>query len=92
MTPLKLKRWRSEKYLKWIRTLSCKLCGAPGSEAHHLIGVSEGIMGGKAPDWQAMPLCRSCHNRTHAEPCQPQERWMRETLNEAFSTGVLKID
>jgi len=92
----KNKDWRSKKYCKWVASQPCKLCGYPESSPHHLIGVSgAGIMGGKAPDWQTMPLCdyRGCHKLVHKDK-QLQEyqwRWIVETLQEAVNQKKIEI-
>jgi hypothetical protein len=52
---------RNPKYLAWIRTLPCVVCGSRrGIEAAH---TGPHGMGQKAPDTSAIPLC-STHHRT----------------------------
>ena len=52
---------RNPKYLAWIRTLPCVVCGSPrGIEAAH---TGPHGMEQKAPDTSAIPLC-STHHRT----------------------------
>jgi hypothetical protein len=55
---------RSEKYLAYIRTLSCAGCGAPGPSDPHHFGA-RGV-GQKCGDYQTTPLCRGCHDSFHA--------------------------
>lgn len=78
------KRWRSEAYLKWVRSLPCCDCGALNCDAHHVIGLKWGLsgMGLTAPDNYAMPLCRDCHTWMHNCPHlqQLQPRWLKATL------------
>jgi hypothetical protein len=50
---------RSWRYLAWIRTLPCAVCGAQPSEAAHT--GSDGGMSMKASDYSAIPLCPNCH-------------------------------
>jgi len=59
----KVKIFRSEDYLDFIRDKPCLMCGAPPrSDAHHEpFGKAGWAI--KAPDSQAIPLCRGCHNR-----------------------------
>jgi hypothetical protein len=52
-----------ELYLRWIRSLPCCVCGhRPPSDAHHSTGAGMGL---KAPDREAMPLCRPHHQQFH---------------------------
>ena len=63
--------WRSEKYLAWVRTQPCLMCGGP-AEAHHIKGVGNFSGAGvKASDILTMPLCHKHHDAMHMEP----ERW-----------------
>lgn len=88
----KIKSWRSKKYLKWVKTLDCAICGIESSsEPHHGISIGMGGMGTKAPDSAVMPLCRVCHTQVHAEPhlWPSQWQWITETLMKAIDEGVL---
>lgn len=52
---------RDAKYLAFVRTHPCALCGKRfGIEAAHF---GPHGFGSKASDYQAMPLCRSCHRK-----------------------------
>jgi hypothetical protein len=56
-----MKPWRDSKYLRWIRTLPCVVCGSTRYiEAAHTgpHGISQ-----KSPDSSAIPLC-IIHHRT----------------------------
>src|SRR5215469_2831194 len=56
-----MKPWRDSKYLRWIRTLPCVVCGSTRYiEAAHTgpHGISQ-----KSPDSSAIPLC-VVHHRT----------------------------
>lgn len=55
--------WRSPRYLSWIRTLPCAICGRWPTEAAHT--GSRGL-GQKAPDFSAIPLCPQCHRLDRA--------------------------
>lgn len=68
------KRWRSEKYLAFVRSLPCCVCGATGGvAAHHMKGVFHLSGAGlTAPDSFAMPACdpffgsyNHCHQQIH---------------------------
>ncbi len=73
-TPLK-RKWRKKKpgddrkYLVWIRTLHCLLCGPDNpqttrTEAAHLgLSISRRGLSQKYPDSQSGPLCAR-HHRT----------------------------
>ena len=69
-------RFRSPKYLRFIREQRCVSCGATPSEAHHLKGVRylSGV-GLKAGDNYAVPLCRRCHSRLHEGRIEKEEQW-----------------
>jgi hypothetical protein len=57
---------RDLRYLEWIRTLPCCVCGMPGqSEAHH--EPPKGIGGGHSTDYDAVPLCLGDHRIRHGQ-------------------------
>lgn len=69
MTPVpKRKPVRDPKYLKWIRTQPCIVCGKEGeTEAAHIrIGAHAG-KGEKPGDDSCVPLCSDCHRWQHSE-------------------------
>lgn len=72
-----MKRYKSKKYLDYVRTLPCSLCGRPGpSVPHHLKGIGNmSGVGTKAGDQYTMPLCGDCHHRMHHEPELWPEQW-----------------
>jgi hypothetical protein len=65
-------RVKDETHLKWIRTLRCCICGAPGPDAAHirsanpLYGKRESGAGEKPSDKFSVPLCRPHHDEQHA--------------------------
>lgn len=76
-------RFRSERHLRFVRSLPCCACGVSPCDAHHMVGMhGVGGMGLKAEDSMAMPLCRACHMELHREPgwLQHQPRWLRHTI------------
>ena len=60
----KVKTYRSEAYLSFVRTFPCCVCGNTATDAHHT-GTNRG-MGIKANDLTAVPLCRKCHTELHS--------------------------
>jgi len=87
----KQKTYRNRAYLDWVKTLPCCHCLLPADDPHHIKTKGVGGEALSAPDFTAMPLCREHHNMVHAAPDDwPQARWMIETLNRAFSEGILK--
>jgi hypothetical protein len=86
------KRWRSEPYLKWVRSQPCCACATYGCDAHHVIGMHWNLsgMGLTAPDSFAMSLCRACHSLTHQNPKMQsmQPDWLRHTLR----MGIQQFD
>jgi hypothetical protein len=91
----KVKKFRSEKYKKFIRQKDCFFCDKPGpSDAHHE-SLDGGTMGGKPGDDTCLPLCRICHRKRHDK--WPDEFWgdinwqyERKRLNKEYEnkTGV----
>jgi len=87
----KVKAWRDKAYTDWVKTLPCCHCLHPADDPHHIKIKGVGGWALTAPDFTCMPLCRECHNSVQAFPkAFPQTRWMIETLDQAFSEGVLK--
>jgi hypothetical protein len=86
-------RWRSPKFLKWVRTLPCSYCGRQSDHAHHIIGRGQlGGMGTKAPDWACCGLCAECHRRLHdgsRELLDQQWEWIARTLGKAIDEKIL---
>ena len=84
-----MRAWKSEKYLKWIRTLPCAVCGAP-AEPHHLRQGFAGI-GQKSSDILTVPCCRTCHEEFHQGGFQElQLRLTLRTIDMAFREGIVK--
>jgi hypothetical protein len=81
--------WRSEKYLKFVRSLPCVVTGrTEGVVAHHLIGHGEGKMGGKTHDLFTMPLAADEHRRFHDDP----KGWEEKNGSQLFHVkNVLKM-
>ncbi|RUR52721.1 DUF968 domain-containing protein [Vreelandella populi] len=81
-------RYRSEKYLAFVRSLPCSVCGTDqGVVAHHLIGMwGMSGMGLKAPDSMTLPVCdgpgNTCHRLVHNNKAlrDQQPQWLRTTL------------
>jgi hypothetical protein len=49
---------RDWRYLAWIRSLPCLLCGCKAEAAHT---GNDGGTSQKASDYSAVPLCHHCH-------------------------------
>lgn len=64
----KLARWESKKYLKWVKSQCCCVCGNPADDPHHIIGHGQGGMGTKGHDLFCLPLCRGHHDELHRDP------------------------
>ena len=95
MSLQKEKPVRNKKYLRYVATLPCANCGLDDDTvvAHHIIGVGQGCMGGKASDLEVMPLCYDCHLEIHL--CshskgvrREQYKWVMETLIKAIKDEV----
>ena len=89
----KTKPWRSTKYLLWVKSLPCAVCGNLQVEAHHLKGCGgfSGV-GLRASDCLAVPLCRKCHNESHrAGSAEWQLIMVLKVLDRAFREGFFKV-
>lgn len=86
-------RWRSRKYLDWVKAQPCVICGAPADDPHHLVGLG-GLsgMGLTAPDQYVMPVCRFHHDEIHRTPelWPHQWEWITRTLAKAIEDGVFQ--
>lgn len=60
----RVNRIRSAKYLKYIRTKPCLICGGP-AEAHHLTHAQARAMASKNGDQWVVPLCHVHHMQLH---------------------------
>lgn len=95
MSFFKDKPYRNKKYLKWIDSLECCLCGKPADTHHHIIGIGDGGMGTKACDLLAMPVCSGidgCHEKFHRQDIHKslknsQWRYVSKTLQKAIKEG-----
>lgn len=57
---------RDERYLDYIRSLPCIVCGRRGAtQAHHLKDPKLCGMAQKAPDWATIPLCADVDGGCH---------------------------
>jgi hypothetical protein len=89
----KKNRWKSPKYIKWVKTLPCCISGKPADHAHHLIGMGNTSgMGLTAPDYFTIPLSAECHTKMHMFPDMQGDQWryIAETLAKAIDEGVIK--
>ena len=89
---MKVKPFRSKKYLKNIKKQRCVMCFSPSDDPHHAIGLGLGGMGTKAPDSSAMPMCRGCHTKIHNNPelWPKQWEWMWSTILKEISSDGLR--
>lgn len=56
---------KNNKYLNWVRSLNCCICGTDQTiHAHHLKGHGHGGSS-KADDRLTMPLCAEHHHELH---------------------------
>ena len=87
------------RYIHWIKEQNCCHCGAPADDPHHVIGIGAGIMGAKASDIHAVPLCREHHEWIHRElgkggrekiaATSMEFRWLLQTQDRAQAEGML---
>ena len=65
--PKRASRWRSQAHAKHVRSHSCANCGATSAIefAHVRLGSGAG-MGQRPDDWNAVGLCKPCHQQQHS--------------------------
>jgi len=90
---------RCTKYLRWVATLPCVVCGGE-SVAHHLIGHGKSGMGTKVSDFETFPLCGHHHTGDQGIHLLGWRRWeeiygcqtkhVRRTTEKAKVAGWLK--
>lgn len=52
---------KDAEYLSYVHNETCLICGKGGVEAHHTKLPELAGLGGKTPDYMAIPLCPKCH-------------------------------
>lgn len=64
--PKRASRWRSQAHASFVRSHACSVCGAtaPIEFAHVRLGSGAGI-GQRPDDFNAVSLCKDCHQRQH---------------------------
>ena len=89
--------WKSEAYLKFVRSLPCVITGKTTDiVAHHLIGHGEGKMGGKCHDLFTMPLHVDEHRKFHDDPKGWEELhgsqliYLKRTIGMALSRSACR--
>lgn len=65
MVNFKIPKFRSEKHLRFIRSLPCMVCLSFGSEAAHIRIFTDGGTSLKPSDHYTVPLCHRDHQRQH---------------------------
>lgn len=88
---------REHKYLDWIRSQECCVCGGE-SEAHHvkIKGLHLGGMGMKGPHLFSIPLCHTHHMSFHRDPKEwenlhgTQTFYLLKTLAVAEMAGLIR--
>lgn len=89
---------RSEKWLRWVKSQPCVVCGKGADDPHHLIGQGKGMMGGKADDLDCIPLCRHHHNELHQNVKAFEDKYgsqvelWHDFFLKALKIGALVVD
>ena len=69
----KPKKYRNKKYLEFIRSHPCIICGNPETDAHHIRRQEYGSGTGTKPhDYVTVPLCRYCHDPKNERCFNPE--------------------
>ncbi|NOR58439.1 MAG: DUF968 domain-containing protein [Sulfurimonas sp.] len=69
---------KNKEYLKSFGDKECSFCHTSPCEPHHLRMAGVTGTGLKAPDYMAIPICRSCHEDCHNGAINKQ--WQIEKL------------
>ncbi|EKT55481.1 DUF968 domain-containing protein [Providencia sneebia] len=91
----KPQRWTNDKYLQWVKSQPCCVCGDVADDAHHIIDYGLSGMGTKPHDFFVIPLCRVDHSELHRDPKEwekehgTQIEFFIKLVNKAFALGVL---
>lgn len=96
---LKLKKFRSKKYLNWVKSQKSPISGMPADDPHHIIGRGQGGASTKASDMFCFPLTRFEHTRLHNIGHKDWEylygcqwKYVFETIKKAIKEGFFSID
>ncbi|MGJ7325507.1 DUF968 domain-containing protein [Morganella morganii] len=90
----KLKRWECLKYLQWVKSQPCCVCGQQADDPHHIIGHGTGGTGTKTHDIFTIPLCRIHHDELHRDPAAweakhgSQLALLFKFMNRSYGIGV----
>jgi hypothetical protein len=88
----KPKTFRSEKYLDFVRSHPCCVCKKTPVEAHHIIGIGNGIMSSKESDCLTLPLCNEHHREVHSgKSTIDQLNLYARFMREAFDKGAISL-
>lgn len=63
---MKQKNIRNRRYLDWLKTQPCYMCGVIPCDPAHIRRFTDGGTGLKPSDCYALPLCRPHHQEQHA--------------------------
>ncbi|AVK38752.1 DUF968 domain-containing protein [Morganella morganii] len=90
----KLKRWECLKYLQWVKSQPCCVCGQQADDPHHIIGHGTGGTGTKAHDIFTIPLCRIHHDELHRDVNAWERKYgsqlelLFKFMNRSYGIGV----
>ena len=62
---------RDRKYLEWVASHPCLVCGGPAGQAHHVRFGHAAGMGTKPDDLRVIPVCAKCHDKIHNAKIPP---------------------
>ena len=63
--PKPRKSIKDRKYLEWVASHPCLVCGGPAGQAHHVRFGQAAGMGTKPDDYRSIPVCAKCHDKIH---------------------------
>lgn len=84
---LKQKKFRSEKYLKWVSEKPCLLCMFEPCQAHHITIAEHRGMGQRVSDSFTIPLCYPHHHQLHMTG--ERKFWQTLGINPVFYADLL---
>ena len=97
MNLMKVKPFRSKRYLDFVRSQACVVTGRPAEVVHHIISCGMGgAMGTKQSDLFTIPMTQEAHQQLHNNPKDFEERFDQkkmalEMIAKAVKDGALSV-
>lgn len=85
-------KYKDKKYIEWIKTWSCYICGVQGKHVDPSHIKTRGSGGGDLNN--VLPMCRSCHYRFERLSKEQKEKYYEpaRTFTNMYQMGVKADD